>query len=70
MLDLSELIKSNNVDLTQYDESLVKYYNVEGQGQIGLPYAIYPSFIYYNKDLFAKYGLEIDRKSTRLNSSH
>jgi multiple sugar transport system substrate-binding protein len=35
----------------------VEFYNVPGQGQIGLPYAIYPSFIYYNKDLFDEAGL-------------
>lgn len=57
LLDLTELIKANNVDLSQYPENLVKYYNVEGQGQIGLPYAIYPSFIYFNKDLFDEAGL-------------
>jgi multiple sugar transport system substrate-binding protein len=57
LLDLTQLIEENNVDLSQYPQSLVDYYNVEGQGQIGLPYAIYPSFIYFNKDLFDEAGL-------------
>jgi multiple sugar transport system substrate-binding protein len=57
LLDLTELIKTNKVDLSQYPKELVDYYNVEGQGQIGLPYAIYPSFIYFNKDLFDEAGL-------------
>ncbi|GIV95832.1 MAG: sugar ABC transporter substrate-binding protein [Herpetosiphonaceae bacterium] len=52
LLDLSELIKKHNIDLSVYDTELVDFYNLEGQGQIGLPYAIYPSFIYFNKDLF------------------
>jgi multiple sugar transport system substrate-binding protein len=57
LLDLTDLIAANKVDLSQYPKELVDYYNVEGQGQIGLPYAIYPSFIYYNKDLFDEAGL-------------
>jgi multiple sugar transport system substrate-binding protein len=58
LLDLTDLIKTNKVDLSQYPPELIQYYNVEGQGQIGLPYAIYPSFIYYNKDLFDEAGLK------------
>lgn len=57
LLDLSELIAANNVDLSRYPQELVEFYNVPGQGQIGLPYAIYPSFIYFNKDLFDEAGL-------------
>jgi multiple sugar transport system substrate-binding protein len=52
LVDLTNLIETNNVDLSQYDPVLLDYYNVEGQGQIGLPYAIYPSFLYVNKALF------------------
>jgi len=52
ILDLSDLIQKNNVDLSEYDESLIKFYNVEGQGQLGLPFAVYPSFLFINKDLF------------------
>jgi multiple sugar transport system substrate-binding protein len=57
LLDLSSLIQSTNFDVTQFPQELVEYYNVEEQGQIGLPYAIYPSFIYFNKDLFDEAGL-------------
>lgn len=57
LLDLQPLIESNSVDLSKYPKALVDFYNVEGQGQIGLPYAIYPSFIYFNKDLFDEAGL-------------
>lgn len=57
LLDLKPLIEANNVDLSKYPPELVEFYNVEGQGQIGLPYAIYPSFIYFNKDLFDEAGL-------------
>jgi multiple sugar transport system substrate-binding protein len=56
-LDLSDWIQSNGVDLSQYDPAVVKAYNVPGQGQIGIPFAVFPSFIYFNKDLFDEAGL-------------
>ena len=36
---------------------MVDFLAVEGEGQLGLPFAIYPSFIVYNKDLFDEAGL-------------
>jgi multiple sugar transport system substrate-binding protein len=56
-LDMSELIKKNNVDLSVYEPALIETYNYPDQGQIGLPFAVFPSFIYYNKDLFDEAGL-------------
>jgi multiple sugar transport system substrate-binding protein len=56
-LDMSDLIKSNKVDLSVYEPAVVNAYNLPGQGQIGLPFAVYPSFVYYNKDLFDEAGL-------------
>lgn len=56
-LDLSEQIAKNNVDLSEYDDALIQFYNFEGEGQIGLPFGVFPSFIYYNKDLFDEAGL-------------
>ena len=56
-LDLTDLIQSNGVDLSQYDPAVVKAYNVPGQGQIGIPFAVFPSYIYFNKDLFDEAGL-------------
>jgi multiple sugar transport system substrate-binding protein len=57
LLDLQPLIEADGYDMSRYSKELVDFYNVEGQGQIGIPYAIYPSFIYYNKDLFDEAGL-------------
>jgi multiple sugar transport system substrate-binding protein len=51
LLDLSGYIQSNNVDLSGIPKGLVDAYNVNGK-QIGIPMAVYPSFIYYNKKLF------------------
>lgn len=56
-LDMAELIKKNNVDLSVYDPALVDAYKYPDQGQIGLPFAVYPSFIFYNKDLFDEASL-------------
>jgi len=35
---------------------LVDFYEIEGQGQIGLPFAVFPSYISYNKALFDEAG--------------
>jgi multiple sugar transport system substrate-binding protein len=56
-LDLSDLIAANDVDLAEYDPALIEFYNFEGEGQIGLPFGVFPSFVYYNKDLFDEAGL-------------
>ena len=56
-LDLAPYIKKTNYDLSQFDGEAVDFYNVAGQGQIGLPFGAYPSFIYYNRALFDEAGL-------------
>ncbi|HEY3061311.1 MAG TPA: extracellular solute-binding protein [Chloroflexota bacterium] len=56
-LDLTPYIASNGVDVNVYDPAVVNAYNYPGQGQIGLPFAVFPSFVYYNKDLFDEAGL-------------
>jgi multiple sugar transport system substrate-binding protein len=55
-MDLTSEIQKNNVDMTAYDPSVVKFLNAPG-GQLGLPYDITPGYIWYNKDAFAKAGL-------------
>ena len=56
LLDIGPLIDSSGVDLSAIDQSLIDVYNVDGK-QIGIPMAVYSSFIYYNKDLFDEAGL-------------
>jgi multiple sugar transport system substrate-binding protein len=56
-LDLSEQIAANNFDMSVYEPSVVQSYNIPGQGQIGIPFAVFPSFVYFNKDLFDEAGL-------------
>lgn len=44
-------------DLSDFDPAQVAFWNFAGEGQVSLPFAVYPSFIYYNKDLFDEAGL-------------
>src|SRR5689334_22477417 len=57
-LDLSDQINKTKYDLTQYDQSAVDFYKVGGEGQIGLPFAIYPGVLYYQKAMFEEAGLQ------------
>ena len=43
--------------MSQYPESTVDLYNAGGEGQVGIPYAIYPSVLFYKADLFKEAGL-------------
>ncbi len=56
-LDLQPLIDSTGFDMSKYPKSTVDLYNVGGEGQVGIPYAIYPSVLFYKKDLFKEAGL-------------
>jgi multiple sugar transport system substrate-binding protein len=56
LLDLTEYIESAGVDRSSIEESLWEVYQLDGK-QIGIPMAVYPSFIYYNKSLFDEAGL-------------
>ena len=53
LLDIQPLIESTKFDMTKYDPALVDFFKMgKGGATIGLPFATYPSFIYYNKKLF------------------
>jgi multiple sugar transport system substrate-binding protein len=56
-LDLQPLIDSTGYDLGQYPDSTVALYNTGGEGQTGIPFAIYPSVLFYKKSHFAEAGL-------------
>jgi multiple sugar transport system substrate-binding protein len=57
LLDLQPFIDKNNYDLSGIDESILAAYKEGFGGQVGIPFAIYPSFMYYNKDLFTEAGV-------------
>jgi multiple sugar transport system substrate-binding protein len=53
ILDLAPLVAKNNYDVSNIDPKLVELWKMgEGNALIGLPFATYPSFLYYNKKLF------------------
>jgi multiple sugar transport system substrate-binding protein len=54
--DLSQYADSGELDLSQYPEPLVEFWQ-QGGKLVGVPFAVYPSFIYYNRDLFDEAGL-------------
>jgi multiple sugar transport system substrate-binding protein len=56
LLDLSKYVADGTLDTTGVEQNLIDLYKVNGK-QIGVPYAVYPSFIYYNKDLFKEAGV-------------
>ncbi len=55
-LDLAPYIASSGFDTTQFDPALVKFYQTE-EGQIGLPFAVFPGAIYYVPAMFDESGL-------------
>ena len=56
-LDLAPHIAATGYDTSQYDPAAVDFYNTD-DGQIGLPFAVYPSMLWYKADLFEEAGLE------------
>jgi len=58
-LDMTPLIAAAKYDMTQYPAKLVDTMK-DGQtgALLGIPYAVYPSYIFYNKDLFDEAGLK------------
>ncbi len=56
-LDLQPLVDKNNYDLSDFDPSMVEFYKV-GDELLGLPFAVFPSFMFVNLDLFDEAGLD------------
>jgi multiple sugar transport system substrate-binding protein len=56
-LDLGPHITGTGYDTSQYDPAAVEFYKTD-DGQIGLPFAVYPSMLWYKADMFEEAGLE------------
>jgi multiple sugar transport system substrate-binding protein len=58
-LDMTPLIQDAGFDMSKYPPKLVETMK-DGQtgALLGIPYAVYPSYIFFNKDLFDEAGLE------------
>ena len=59
LMDLAPLIASTGYTPTGVDPALIDFFKSLGQNgaTVGLPFAVYPSYIFYNKDLFDEAGL-------------
>jgi multiple sugar transport system substrate-binding protein len=57
-LDLSPYIEAANYDLSDFPPELVEFYQFGTGQQLFLPFAVYPSALWYNKDLFDEAGLD------------
>src|SRR5262245_49261887 len=58
LLDLQPIIDQTGYEFTGVNQELVDFFKLGKEGAtIGVPYAVYPSFIFYNKDLFDEAGL-------------
>jgi multiple sugar transport system substrate-binding protein len=58
LLDLQPLIDKNNYSVEGVPQELVDFFKLgENNATIGVPFAVYPSFMYFNKDLFDEAGL-------------
>jgi len=57
-LDLAPFIAKTGYDLTQFGQGAVDFYKIGDEGQVGIPFAIYPSELYYQRDMFDEAGLE------------
>ena len=55
-LDLAPLIQSTGYDLSGIPVDAVNVYKLD-EGQVGIPFAIYPSVLFYSKSLFKEAGL-------------
>ena len=56
-LDLAPLIAKTNYDLSGFPDNVVDIYKLD-EGQVGIPFAIYPSALFYRKGLFDEAGLK------------
>jgi multiple sugar transport system substrate-binding protein len=61
-LDLKPLVDKTKYNLAQFPENVVNIY-LEGGGLYGLPFAVYPGLLYYNRDLFDEAGLAYPPKN-------
>jgi len=55
-LDVSGEVKAQNFDTSIFDPALIKFYQTE-EGQVGLPFAVFPGALYFVPAMFDESGL-------------
>jgi len=58
LVDLQPYIDDTGYDLSQFDDTIVDFNRLSEQGLVGLPFATFPSFLFYRPALFDEAGLE------------
>lgn len=53
--DLTPMVESSGYDLSGFDPALVDLYR-DGDALVGIPFAVFPSVTYYNRNLFDEAG--------------
>jgi len=61
-MDLKPLIEKTKYNIAQFPQNVVNIY-LEGNGLYGIPFAVYPGVLYYNKQLFDDAGLAYPPKN-------
>lgn len=56
-LDLTPYIESTGFDTSVYEPALIEFYQTE-EGQVGLPFLVFPAAVYYVPSMFDEAGLE------------
>ncbi len=56
-LDIEPLIAASGLDTTRWPEAAVENFREPDGTLLGLPFASYPSFVYFHRDLFDEAGL-------------
>jgi multiple sugar transport system substrate-binding protein len=56
-LDMESYLDAMNFDWSDFADASIEAYRLE-EGLVGIPFAVYPSYIFYNRDLFDEAGLE------------
>ena len=57
-LDLDPIIEELDYDLSRWVPGLIDFYRDPVEGLTGLPFATFPSFIFFNRDLFDAAGVD------------
>ena len=55
-MDLAPLMEAANYDTSVFNEALIEFYQTE-EGQVGLPWMVFPTGLYYNPALFEEAGM-------------
>ncbi|MCU0512953.1 MAG: extracellular solute-binding protein [Anaerolineae bacterium] len=55
--DLTPYIEATDYDLSVFDPALLDLYRTDDGGLVGIPFAVFPSMTYFNRDLFDEAGL-------------